>query len=150
MHLISESEARELLNQTLICTDCESWFPEKSSPYTQTASAGLTDGEGVRLQLLLELKVLKHPITRVTKYLFTIYSTYTWGKTRIYQLDIKQTVKSIKNSHNLPHEHYGDLRLNGDDSWQFWDYDEVLDYFCQKTGVIFNPKTPSPTTFALK
>jgi hypothetical protein len=88
--------------------------------------------------------------TRMKHYLFTIFRRETYGLERIYQLEVTQSVRPIKDLHKRSHEHMGDSRTIGDAGWDKWSYDEVLARFCQMTNLSFAPTPPHPEHFELR
>jgi hypothetical protein len=150
MNDISESEARALLTKTLFCEDCESWKICKDSTYTHKCGSGLLDGQGVNVSLLVELSHFRHPITKQIRYVFSVFKKHPYGLDRVYQLDVLQCKKTIKNRHSKPHEHIGNKRIEGHDTWSNWSYDDCLRHFCNKTNITFNPAIQSPDNFNLR
>ena len=146
---ISESEALVILSQPKFCNDC-TWVDIKTQLYAKEASVGLVDESGKNMRLLVQLICLMNPTVGVTKYMFTLFSKKITGLERVYQLEVKQYKKVVKSLHQLPHEHIGDKRLIGSDTWASWGYDEVLARFVSKTNIVFTPKVPHPTDFQLR
>lgn len=146
---IPESEALSKLNSPKRCVDC-SWQPLKTPSHSMTASVGLIDSNGTRIGLLAELIYQNHPLVGTTTYKFGVFSQHPYGLQRVYMLEIRQFKKPIKNTHQLPHEHIGDKRVNGSDIWATWGYYDVLKHFCNRTNITFDPDLLSPTAFELK
>jgi hypothetical protein len=146
---IPESEAFAILSEPKFCHDC-TWVPIKTQPYAMEASVGLVDEDGKNMRLLVRLIYLMNPTVGLTKYLFTLFSQKITGLERVYQLEVKQYKKIVKSSHQLPHEHIGDNRVIGSDTWSSWGYDDVLARFESKTNIVFVPKVSHPNYFELQ
>lgn len=149
MQTIPEAEAISLLSQPLFCEVDGGWTPTKPQPGTMTLGAGVLDEDGVGAQMYVELLYRKSFKTKITTYKFTIFSRRTYGKERVYQLDVVQYPRPVKDAHSLPHEHIGSTRLPGDAKWSKWGYDEVLAHFCVRTNVTFQPVPAHPEDFQL-
>ena len=113
---ISESEALVILSQPKFCNDC-AWVDIKTQLYAKEASVGLVDESGKNMRLLVQLICQMHPTAGFTKYMFTLFSQKITGLERVYQLEVKQYKKVVKSLHQLPHEHIGDNRKIGSDTW---------------------------------
>ena len=131
---ITESEALVILGSPKFCYDC-TWAVIRTQPYAMEASVGLVDENGKNVRLLVQLIYQMHPTVGSTKYIFTLFSQKITGLERVYQLEVKQYKKIVKSLHQLPHEHIGDNRVIGSDTWASWDYDEVLAHFASKTNI---------------
>lgn len=148
---IAEPEAKALLSEPLDCIDCEPWVPHKVVSFLNTASAGTVNSQGISPGIIVELNYSYNPLTHCKHYKFSVFKQRHYGKDRVYQLDIKQTKKPLRDAHAKPHEHFGDIRTDGDDAWSFWSYYEALDYFCMRTKITFVPQVQSPDdAFKLK
>ena len=143
MRDIPEAEARDLLIDELRCINCEPWVPLKLSKHTSSASAGTLDSQGANTGIQVDLMYYLHPTTQVKRFVFSVYKQRPYGLERIYQLDVR-TQKNLKDSHAKPHEHFGDRRIDGDDSWAVWSYDDALIHFCKSTKIKFEPSVKSP------
>jgi hypothetical protein len=146
---IPESEALAILSQPKFCHDC-TWEPIRAQPYAMEASVGLVDIEGKRISLLVKLIYKMHPTVGLTKYLFTLFSQKFTGLERVYQIEVNQYKKIVRSAHQLPHEHIGDRRVNGSDTWSSWGYDDVLAHFESKTNIVFTPEVLHPNNFELR
>ena len=146
---ISEAEALVILSQPKFGNDC-CWVPIKAQSYAKEASVGLLDAVGVRINLQVQLIYQMHPVVGLTSYKFSLFLQKPTGLDRVYQLEIKQYKKMIKSKHQLPHEHIGNKRVNGSDTWTSWGYDEALNYFTKRTNITFAPLVPHPDNFELR
>lgn len=146
---MSEEEARALVSRPLFCEDIEEWVPLKVQPGTKTCGAGILDQDGQSVRMYVELTYRATHRTKITTYLFTLFKRHAHGKERVYQLEVTQTPKRVKDLHKLSHEHMGGLRTNGGVNWDRWNYDDVLAHFCSATNITFRPKPSHPDEFKL-
>jgi hypothetical protein len=149
MRKIPEEEARALVSKARICEDIGDWLPLKVQPGTVVCHAGLIDESGASARMQVELLYRTTHKTRMVSYIFTLFKRFPYGNERIYQLEVTQTPKRIKDMHRLSHEHMGSLRTMGNASWSGWSYDEVLAHFCAATNISFEPKPSHPEEFKL-
>lgn len=149
MQKIPEEEARALVRKPLFCEDIDDWSPLKVQRGTVVCGAGVLDENGESVRMYVELAYRNTHRTKITTYLFTLFKRYPYGKERVYQLEISQTPKRIKDLHKLSHEHMGSLRTLGDVNWGGWGYDEVLAHFCARTNITFKPRPSHPEEFQL-
>lgn len=148
---IPESEAKALLAHGLRCIDCETWIPHKVNKFLSTACAGTLDNQGVSPGIIVVLEYYLHPVTQLKRYKFSVFKQRPYGLDRVYQLEVTQSKKPLKDAHTKPHEHFGDTRTNGDDGWSLWSYDEALNHFCERTKITFEPPIQTPEeTFKLR
>jgi hypothetical protein len=150
VHNIPEGEARSLLNRPLQCEGCEDWAPLRVQPGSFSVSAGVLDDWGAGTQLQVVLDYRNSHKTKVIRYIFSVFRRQPYGRDRVYQLDVLQTRRPVKDQHKRSHEHFGDARLPGAPAWADWDYDEVLAYFFKQTNIKFDPKPPHPEHFQLR
>jgi hypothetical protein len=150
MNDIPEAEARSLLSCPLRCEGCEEWEPLRTQPGSFTTGAGVVDARGVGSRLYVQLDYRNSLKTRSVKYVFTVVKRQPYGRDRVYQLEIFQVPKQLKDIHRRSHEHFGDSRVLGDASWNDWGYDDVLAYFSKQTNIAFYPEPPHPEHFQLK
>lgn len=150
MNDVDFAEAQRLLGQPLRCEDIECWHPEKQQPDTWSCSGGLLKGDGVSAKMLVELIYRRSPKTGVVLYKFSVFLQHPWGLERVYQLDIRQTKRPLKDAHARPHEHFGDQREAGDAHWSHWTFAEVMDHFSLRTGIQFVPPAADPEHFELR
>lgn len=150
MNDIPETEARACLAGKLFCIDAEEWSPMHMQNGAFEITAGLLDSNDVRTQLQVNL-IFKHSAkTKFTTYLFGVFKRQPWGIERVYQLDVRQSKLQIHSLHDLPHEHIGSTRIDGDLTWSRWTFDQAMDHFCQQTNIDFSPIIESPMNFSLK
>ena len=150
MNDIPEAEARSLLNVPSRCEDCDDWEPIRTQPGSFSVSSGVVDQDGVGRRLLVQLDYRNSLKTRSIKYIFTVFQRQPYGKDRVYQLEVFQVPKQLKDLHKLSHEHFGDRKTVGDAAWNDWEYDDVIAYFISQTNIEFFPMPPHPEHFQLK
>lgn len=88
--------------------------------------------------------------TGTVSYVFTLFKRQPYGNERIYQLEINQFRRPVKDKHKVPHEHIGTLRRDGDATWASWRYDETIAYFSVAANVAFKPVPLHAEDFQLK
>lgn len=144
------SEALKLFEQLRICEDADDWAPDKNQRDCWTLTCGVVNKDtNSRAGLLVELTFRRSHKTKSVWYKFTVFKQHPWGLERAYQLDILQYAKKIA-THDMPHEHMGSKRIDGDQSWLNWDFSEVLARFTEQTNIEFNPQVDHPEIFELK
>lgn len=150
MNDLPEAEARALLASPLYCRDIQDWSNWKLQPGTTQAGMGLVneDGLGVRMQVSLWFR--RGTKTNLTHHVFTVFKQEPHGLERVYQLEVRQWPKQVKDEHMRPHEHWGATRIVGGESWASWSYEQVLAYFCEQTKIVFEPKPEHPEAFELR
>ncbi len=146
MFNIPEAEARMLLSRPLRYEGDLPWAKARNRPASLMLSVGILDGSGTATAMEVELSYRRGAST-TTKYLFSVYIRRSYGKGRVYQLEVTQTRRGIKDRHAQSHEHIGDRRFDGQAVWQNWGYHEVLAYFCSRTNITFDPPPPDPANF---
>jgi hypothetical protein len=146
---LPESEARQLLNQELSCIDSPTWMPIKVQPGTSQIEVGVIDSSGHSARLLVQLIYKRSPKTKRISYRFSVFKRQPYGLERVYQLAIEQWPTQIKDLHTKSHEHFGDRRTIGHQSWDNWTFEEEILYFCQKTNIKFSPPISHPENFEL-
>lgn len=142
------AEACALLAEPKVCVDIGEWLPERGDRWV--CSSGVTDLEGVGTGLMVQLAFRRSAKTRRTQYVFSIFRQKVWGLERVYQLDVVQFAKALKDLHERPHEHMGDHRTPGEAAWAGWSFEEMLQHFCQRTKIEFRPNATHPESFELK
>jgi hypothetical protein len=110
---IAESEAKALLSEELRCINCEPWIPHKVSKFLSTASAGTVDSQGINPGIIVTLDYYLHPLTQFKHYKFSVFKQRPYGLDRVYQLEVRQNNKPLRDAHSKPHEHFGDKRTDG-------------------------------------
>jgi hypothetical protein len=150
MNDIPESEAQGLLSRRTFCEMDGDWIPEKIQPGTFTISAGLTDEDGVGTMMQVKLFFRRSYKTGMVNYVFSVFKRTPYSLERVYQLDIRQCRKRIKNPHDLSHEHIGKLRLTGAPEWAQWQFEDILEYFSNATNVVFSVGPVYPEHFELR
>ena len=147
---IPESEAKKYLNGPLMCQDAEEWNPLATQTGTYEISAGVLDGDGARTALQVQLVYRSTQKTKMTRYIFSVFNRQPWGIERVYQLDIQQSPRPIEVKHNLPHEHFGDRRIDLPKNTGSWSFEDCMKQFSQQTGIVFVPIIEHPLSFELK
>lgn len=150
MNDIPESEARALLSTSKFCELDGEWHPENVQPGTYVISAGLVDAEGLGTRMVVELRFRRGHKTGIIRYVFGVFKRNPHGSDRVYQLDVMQSKKPIKNLHDKSHEHIGAFRVSGQDSWVKWQFKDVLEYFCKTANITMSPGPVHPEHFELK
>lgn len=128
---ISEAEARVLLSRPLRCEVDFAWATARGRPASLVLSVGVMDDSGIATSMEVELSYRSDGRT-ATKYLFSVYLRRSYGKSRVYQLEVTNTSRDSKDLHGVSHEHVGDRRFNGQAAWQNWGYHEVLAHFANQ------------------
>ena len=141
---IPEREARALLGRRLLCREYDEWIELGKYPNAFLLQAGLLNELGEATGLTVELRYENATATRPRKFLFTVFARNHYGLERVYQLEVNQATEQIKNSHELPHEHIGAVRIVGGEIWRRWEYDAALRYFCGQTHIEFQPPLSAP------
>lgn len=149
MQRISEEEARSLISRPLFCEEIGAWSPLKVQPGTVSCGVGVIGASGESVRMYVELIYRVTQKTKITTYLFTLFNRKAHGKERVYQLEVTQTPKPLKDLHRLSHEHMGSLRTLGGVDWNGWEYDDILAHFCTVTNITFKPKPSHPEEFKL-
>lgn len=150
MNDVEFSEAIRLLSQPLRCEDIEFWRSEKQQPDTWSCSGGLLKVDGVSAAMLVELIYRRSQKTGIVLYKFSVFLQHAWGLERVYQLEVRQAKRPLKDVHSRPHEHFGDQRTLGEPSWSTWTFHDTLRHFEQRTGIEFDPLVQEPDHFELK
>jgi hypothetical protein len=149
MQKITHAEALSLIAHPLVCEEINPWIPMKVQPGTAQTGGGLLKRDGTSAGMFVDLYYRSTHRTKITTYKFTLFKRFPNGNERVYQLEVTQTPKRVKDLHKLSHEHMGDARTMGDARWSTWDYDEVLAHFCSMTNIAFEPKPLHPEAFHL-
>lgn len=147
---IPEAEARALLARQLYCHDIGEWSGWKLQQESVRAGMGLVDEQGLGVRLQVDLLFRRSKKTGTAHYIFTVFKQESYGLQRVYQLEVKQWARPVKDEHMRPHEHWGDSRVVGDKSWATWGFEQIIGYFCQQTGIVFQPAPTDPEAFELK
>lgn len=150
MNTIPEAEARALLARPQECVDCPDWSGWKLLAGSVQTSMGLVDANGMGTRMQVVLRFHRSAKTKITHHLLTVFKMEPYGLERVYQLDVKQFPRPVKDAHQKPHEHWGALRTLGAASWATWSYEQVLAHFSQQTNIIFLPQPKHPEAFELK
>lgn len=150
MSRVTEAEALAILSVIGRCIDIGEWLPVRQQPNTWVCSSGVVDAEGVRTPLSVELLFRRSPKTGMIWYKFSVFRRHPWGTEGVYQLDVQQYAKPLKNLHDLPHEHMGNQRIDGRPEWANWPFENVVHYFSERTQIDFEPPVMHPDAFELK
>lgn len=144
MRKITEREAKALLAGPLYCLDAGPWGTERITPDTLNLSAGLVNDLRLSSGLYVKLQYRHSHQRKIKKYIFTVFKWNQIDRVRLYQLQVIQTPKPIRDVHRRSHEHLGDCRTIGELPWESWSYPEVLAYFCERTNICFVPVPEHP------
>lgn len=147
MSTVSQEEAQVLLGQPLLCADCNDWVLLPARTRKLVVRGGLTDWQGRRMRLTVELQARVLPGAGGMTYIFSVFNSTGYDIERVYQLEVNQGPRRKTNEHRRSHEHYGDARTMGAEVWSTWSYDELLRYFSTRTNIVFNPPPPDPRRF---
>ena len=147
---MTQAAALALLSDRRHCLEIGEWLPNRQKPFALNCSSGVVDSEGVRSPLLVDLIFQRGPKTKMVWYKFSIFNRLVWGLERVYQMDVQQYEKPLKNAHDLPHEHMGDERKVGQTAWLTWSFEDVLRHFSERTRIDFKPPVMHPDAFELK
>ena len=150
MNKLQENEAKSLLTKPLFCEDLGDWMPNKKSNYIHEIESGLIDEDGITTKLHLKFHYFYHPTTKVKNYIFSVYNKTPYGLERVYQLDIVQTKRYIKDLHKRPHEHIGNKKLALDETFQNCNFEVALNHFLSQTNITITGGVDSPNEFKLK
>lgn len=145
---IPEADAMALMATKKYCHDCPDWRIQQCLPSAAITDCGLTDEQGARTQLFIELIFNHSQKTKITTIKFTLFKNEMSSRIRVYQLHIKKLPKL--SNHDLPHEHVGAARHDGLYEWVNWGYDNALQRFCDQTNIEFVPPVLHPSHFELK
>ena len=146
---IPEAEARALLANRYVCEDYDDWAPATAAPEAYMLTCGLLDQDMARTPFYVELYVKVSQKTRLAHYKFSMLRRRPMAA-RIYQLEIRTSPRSLKDRHQRPHEHIGDLSVSGDAAWTNWGFHDVLAQFTSRTNIEFRPGLESPLDFRLR
>lgn len=144
MRNLSESDARYLLKPLTRAVGAGAWTRSKIHPGTDLFAAGLVDENEVPLALEVELKCIRHQTAGKRRFVFSVFKREKYGLEIVYQLDVTQSARPLKDMHRKPHEHMGVRRTVGAADWREWGYDEVLAYFCEQTHIVFDDAPVPP------
>lgn len=147
MTTLSETEARDLLSRPLVCREHDGWEPDQDLPNAYRLSNGLVLSNGDRARLVLEIIVKISPQTSIKHFTFSIYQPRPYNA-RVYQLEVRDCPKALKDKHQWPHEHFGSERETRLD-WKDWDFQTAFDYFKAQTNLTFEPQLSNPFEFEL-
>jgi hypothetical protein len=141
---IPEAEARALFGAPLFCHDAPGWRSHGVTPGLAILESGLVTEDGIRTGLRIQLLFSRSPKTKVVTFKFTVFQLNLRALQRVYQLHVSAVARKPKNWHDLPHEHVGNLRFEGNESWLGWDFQEAMDHFCEVTKIAFIPQLTDP------
>lgn len=150
MNKLQENEAKALLTKPLFCEDLGDWIPTKKSNFIHEIESGLLDEDGIATKLHLKLHYFYNPTTKVKNYVFSVYNKTPYALEVVYQLDIFQTSRYIKDLHKLPHEHIGSKRLTLDEAFKNCNFTVALNHFLSQTNITISGDFDSPEEFRLK
>lgn len=116
---------------------------------TYRLESGVLGPDGSFGGLSVQLVMHRGSRTGQAYFRFDLFRSTVSGAEPVYGIHIKQAPRALRAAHNLPHEHFGDLRVAGDADWLQWGYAQVLERFCSQTGIDFQPPPPDPEDFRL-
>lgn len=150
MRDMPEAEARALLDRPLLCRDCGDFQMQEMPKGLTRIQCGLLDESGISVGMYVQLDYRLSPTTRLRKYDFSVFKQFSYGACRVYQLTIEQLPAKPKNIHAMPHEHFGCSRIDGPEEWLGWGFDAILNHFCARSNVQFDPIPDGPEILKLK
>ena len=152
MESVSESEARELLAETLTCEDAspDDWQALEKPYGAYSFELGLTRG-GKNSGLVVQLNFYRSPETNLITVKMSVFRQLRkQPKVRVYQLHITTKSYNPDNWHEEAHEHFGSGR-NPVPEWRSWrSFADVLEFFCKQTNIEFAPPLDDPEQLRLK
>ena len=146
---IPEDEARALLARRYVCEDYGDWASAAAAPEAYLLTCGLLDPDLARTPFYIELYVKISQKTRLAHYRFSMLRRRPLAA-RIYQLEIRTSPHSLRDRHQRPHEHIGNLLICGHTTWIDWGFNDVLARFVGQTKIEFRPDLESPLDFRLR
>lgn len=150
MNDVEFDEAGRLLGQPLRCEDMPGWRAEKQQPDTRSCSCGLLKADGASARMTVQLLHRRSHKTGAVLYKLGVFLQHSWGLERVYQLEVRQERRPLKDAHARPHEHFGNRRTEGDPSWSKWSFHDALRHFSARTGIVFDPEVQDPDHFELE
>lgn len=137
---VTRAEADEITGQSYICEPLEWTFHQATNVWEMRAGVLDLALQNVSLQVVLETSY--RPKTGLQKIRMTLFRVQKFPQ-RVYQLELPG-VTVLQCKHQMPHEHIGRDRIDGDSSWQLWSFDQALSRFMQQTNVVFDPELGNP------
>lgn len=112
---------------------------------------GLLDEQGRNAGLVASLHFYRSPDTQLITVKMSVFrQTKRQPKVRVYQLHIMTQSYDPKSWHDEAHEHIGKGRYLVKE-WSDWNsFNDVLQYFCKKTNITFDPELNDPEQLRLK
>lgn len=144
MSIASNEDAQFLLGRLLRCDECGDWTVAPSHPGTLVIDGGVTDEQGRRTRLSVELQVRAQQGSSAITYVFSVFNSIGYDVERVYQLEVIQGRARARDAHRRSHEHFGPDRIMGANDWATWSYNELLRYFSSRTNITFSPQPPDP------
>ena len=137
---MTSEEARTQLGSRLICPE-QQWI-RKGSMYL--LESGVLDITGKTTGLFISLQAILGPKPSYSKFRFALQKREKWENDPVYQLHIVQIGRPLPSIHAAPHEHLGDLRVEGSSEWLHWKARDVLCHFCTQINMGFDPPLSLP------
>lgn len=147
---LPSAEAIALLAEPLLCEDISPWSFNRNRPGLATVECGLMQMDKSRAGLHLQLQFARSPKTGLATFKFTVYRLTLGAPQRVYQLEVNAVARAPMNWHDIVHEHMGDARLQGEEAWLTWGFQEALDYFSKRANITFLPPVTDPEEFNLQ
>lgn len=148
MNSVSEAEAQVLLAQKLRCEDYGRWQLTPGIPNAYYLACGLLTESGENARLLIDIMAKVSVKTGIHHHTFTVFRPRPFSA-RVYQLEIRTCPKALRDKHQRPHEHIGDVRRELDNKME-WSFGNALKYFTDRTGIKFVPELNDPFEFNLE
>lgn len=148
MTTLTKDEAIALLSRPLVCKDHDGWKPDKDLPNAYRFIGGLLFANGDRARLVLEIIVKISSQTQIKHFTFTIFQPRPYDA-RVYQLEVRNCPKALRDLHQWPHEHFGTEKTTCLE-WRDWGYEAAFKHFQTQTGVALDPELFSPFELNLR
>lgn len=149
MTTLSKDEAITLLSQPLLCEDHDGWVPDRDLPNDFHFVGGLVYENGDRARLVVQILVKLSKQTQIKHFLFSVDRPRPYPA-RVYQLEIRNCPKALRDLHQWPHEHFGSSSRDSFLEWKDWSFQAAFEHFQNQTNVRFDPSLLDPLALELK
>jgi hypothetical protein len=148
---LPRDEAEALLELIKFGDPSGGWDSARELAGVANCAFRVTDSDGKRIQgVTVDLLIKYGQRPPSTHYLFTVFKFEYGGLRRVYQLDVLQNGRKMRDAHSMPHEHIGRDRVAGDVAWATIKYDEALGLFCSRTNLTLISDLPDPSVLTLQ
>lgn len=104
---------------------------------------------GDRARLVVEILVKQSKQTQIKHFLFSVDRPRPYPA-RVYQLEIRNCPKALRDLHQWPHEHFGSSEREACLEWKDWSFHAAFEYFKDRANIKFDPNLPDPLKLELK